>query len=514
MEIAAAFRSAAAQWVLMVAACAWPTIASTQETAVPEAAPEAAPPASPADAMPATSPAGSYDDAYAEFKLRFDQRDYEAAVELGRIVLAQAEKRKPPDAELLQVALMNLGIAQRLAGDFLGSEASYQRVIDLIENTGRLSNARLGRAYGGLALTYHAARRYDLAVPAFERAIALMRRSEGLFNEDQLPLLEKQADALIGLDRPSDALQAHRYALRVVGHRYGAESMRYAQELETFGRWYTSARAYESARVVLRDALDLAQKLKGPDAVELVGPLTATADNARRWLMDPNVSLTSSAEDQGRILYHDPVVPGPPSLSPSMIASEGLRALERATTIVDSAPDAPPASIAAVHVQLGDLYQIRQAPESALPQYQRAWQAATRAPPVDGRSMQEVLFSSPLLLQYVLPDGWNRYAARPPDEAERRIIEIEGTVDTEGRLKDPTLLSDAGDPKFAQRALRAAETARYRPRFIDGQPVETPGVQFSQPLYVLREGVEPADSADSAPTPQDPPPKDQSQGGG
>ncbi len=461
--------------------------------------------------MPPVSSAASYEDAYAEFKRRFEQRDYPGAAEQGRVVLAQAESRKPPSSELLQVALMNLGIAQRLAGDFLGSEASYQRVIDLIEGTGRLSNSRLGRAYAGLALTYSAARRYDLAVPAFDRAIALMRRSEGLFNEEQLPLLEKQAEALTELDRPSDALQAHRYALRLVGHRYGEESMRYAQELETFGRWYTSARAYESARVVLRDALDLVQKLKGPDSLELVGPLTATADNARRWLMDPNVSFTSSADEQGRTLYHDPVVPGPPSLSPSMIASEGLRALERATTIVDSTPDAPPASVAAVHVQLGDLFQIRQSPESALPQYQLAWQAAARAAPIDGRAMQEVLFGNPLLLQYVLPDGWNRYAARPPEEAERRLVEIEATVDTEGRLKDPKLLSDAGDPKFAQRALRAAETARYRPRFVDGQPVETPGVRFSQPLYVLREGVEPANSARK---PQDASPQEKPQGGG
>jgi hypothetical protein len=227
--------------------------------------------------------------------------------------------------------------------------------------------------------------------------------------------------------------------------------------------------------------------------------------------MDPNVSFTSSADEQGRTLYHDPVVPGPPSLSPSMVASEGLRALERATAIVDSNPDAPPASIAAVHVQLGDLYQIRQAPESALPQYQRAWQAAARTPPVDGRPMQEVLFGSPLLLQYVLPDGWNRYAARPPEEAERRLVEIEATVDAEGRLKDPTLLSDAGDPKFAQRALRAAETARYRPRFVDGQPADTPGVRFSQPLYVLREGVD-SESPDGKPN--DPMPEARPQGGG
>lgn len=462
--------------------------------------------------MPPTSPSLSYEDAYAEFKRRFERRDYAGAVEQGRAVLAHAESRRPPDAELLQVALMNLGVAQRMAGDYLESEATYQRVIELIEGGGRMASARLGRAYGGLALTYHAARRYDLAVPAFERAIALMRRSEGLFSEDQLPLLEKQADAFTELDRHDDALKARRYALRLVGRRYGEESLRYAQELEGFGRWYTSARGYESARVVLRESLDLVQKLKGPDALELVGPLTAGADNARRWLMDPGVSFTSSADEQNRTLVHDPVMPGPPALSPSMIASEGLRALERATAIVDAHPDAPPASVAAVHVQLGDLFQIRQAPESALPHYQRAWRAASQTPATDGRPVQELLFGDPMLLHYVLPDGWDRYAARPPEEVERRLVEIDATVTPQGRLDEPKLASDAGDPKFAQRALRAAETARYRPRFVDGQPVETRGVRFTQPLYVLREGVEAGNTARKPGTSV--PPEDKPQGGG
>jgi tetratricopeptide (TPR) repeat protein len=517
VQAATAFRPVAARRLLFACTWAWLGIASAQPQEPPEATPESLPtvtppePASPADAMPPSTPAASFDDAYAEFKRRFEQRDYAGAVEQGRVVLSQAERREPPDAEQLQVALMNLGLAQRMAGEYLQSEATYQRVIELIEGTGRLASARLGRAYGGLGLTYHAARRYDLAVPSFERAIALLRRSDGLFNEGQLPLLENQADALTELGRLEDALQAHRYALRLVGRRHGEESLRYAQELESFGRWYTRARAYESSRVVIREAVDLVVKLKGPDSLELVGPLTAGADNARRWLMDPSVSFTSSAEDQGRTLYHDPVIPGPPSLSPSMIASEGLRALERATAIVDARPDAPPASIAAVHVQLGDLFQIRQAPDSALPHYQRAWQAATRTPVADGRPMQELLFGEPLLLQYLLPDGWDRYAGRPADEAERRLVEIEATVTPEGRLQDPKLLSDAGDPKFAERALRAAETARYRPRFVDGQPVETHGVRFSQPLYVLREGEEPANSAGK---PRDPPPEDKPQGGG
>jgi tetratricopeptide (TPR) repeat protein len=166
---------------------------------------------------------------------------------------------------------MNLGLVQRLAGDYLDAEATFRRVIELIEGSGRITSPRLARAHAGLALTYYAARRYDLAVSGFERAIALNRRAEGLFNDDQLPLLDKQADALTEVGRVQDALQAHRYALRLVERRHGAKSLRYASELVALGRWYTRVRAYESARYTIRRAVDLVVELQGPQSLELIG---------------------------------------------------------------------------------------------------------------------------------------------------------------------------------------------------------------------------------------------------
>jgi tetratricopeptide (TPR) repeat protein len=450
--------------------------------------------------------------AAAEFKRLYEAGDYAAAVPQARAIVATAERRQPPDAEELQVALMNLGVVQRLAGDYLDAEATFRRVIDLLEGTGRLTSPRLARAHAGLALTYYAARRYDLAAPAFERALALNRRAEGLFNEDQLPLLDKQADALTELGQVEQALQAHRYGLTLVERRHGAKSLRYASELVALGRWYTRVRAYESARYVLRRAADLVVELQGPDSLELVGPLTATADNTRRWLADAQ-AMAELNDDERQVMYHDPVAPGPPSLAPATIQSEGLRALERAVEIVDASPDAPPASVAAVRVQLGDLNQIRQAPDRALPHYQQAWRAAAGVTD-GGRPLQQLLFGEPLLLYYVAPDGWNRYASRPAGEVERRNAELEVTVSAQGRVIQTKVTGDAGDPRLGQRAQRAAESARYRPRFEDGRPVETAGIRFLQPFYVLRAdgtGAPPpaAGAPDTAPVeapPAEPPP--------
>ena len=473
--------------LIALAGLAWTTLASAAlaESPVPASTPGAAPQAaSAADRAPPVS----REEAYTDFKRLFEAGEYAAAVARARLVVELAEREEPHDAEELQVALMNLGVAERLAGDFVAAETTYRRAIGLMEGSGRLANPRLARAYAGLALTYHAARRYDLAVPAFDHAIALNRRAEGLFNEEQLPLLDRQADALTEVGRSEEALQAHRYALRLVERRHGSRSLRYARELESLGRWYTRARAYESSRMTLRRAGELVETLAGPGSLQMIGPLTAFAENARRWLMDPQSRPGESVDEERRAMYHDPVMPGPPGLSASTVQAEGLRALERAAAIVDASPDAPPASVAAVRVQLGDLNQVRQAPDKALPHYQLAWRAAAQSTQ-DGRPLRLVLFGDPVLLYYVAPSGWDRHAGRPAEEVERRDVELELTVSAEGRALDPRVVSDAGDPRLGERARRAVESARYRPRIEDGQPVAAPGVRFVQPFYVLRDGA-------------------------
>jgi tetratricopeptide (TPR) repeat protein len=478
---------------LAALACALPAAAQQGGTPGPAPLSSAADAPRPADASP--------DAAYAEFKRLFEAGEHAAAVEQARKVVELAEQAGKADTEDLTVAVMNLALAERTAGDYVAAEASYQRAIGLIEASGRITSPRYARAHAGLALTYYDARRYDLAAPALDRAIALNRRAEGLFNEEQLPLLEKQADSLTELGRAEEALQAHRYALRLVGRRSGERSLRYARELESFGRWYSRARAYDASRATLKRAAELFADLQGPDALEIIGPLTGIAENARRWIYDPQARAESAEQAERTAMYHDPVMPGPPSLSPSTIETEGLRALERAVAIADAHPDAPPATVAAVRLQLGDWHQAKQAPERALPHYQQAWKAAAQVTE-GGRPLTEALFGAPLLLNFVAPEGWNRYAQRPPEEVERRDVEVEMTVNGQGRVQDARVVADGGDPRLASRGQRAAESGRYRPRLVDGAPVDTPGVRFVQPFYVLRAtppGEPPADATGSQP---------------
>jgi hypothetical protein len=60
------------------------------------------------------------------------------------------------------------------------------------------------------------------------------------------------------------------------------------------------------------------------------------------------------------------------------------------------------------------------------------------------------------------------------------------TVTALGRVQGARVVADGGDARLASRGLRAAESGHYRPRLVDGVPVDTPGVRFVQPFFVLR----------------------------
>ncbi len=137
-----------------------------------------------------------------------------------------------------------------------------------------------------------------------------------------------------------------------------------------------------------------------------------------------------------------------------------------------------------------------------MPNYQLAWQAAAGAT-ADGKPVTELLFGHPLLLAYVPPGSWSRYAGRPADEVVLREAQIAFTVTARGRVANPKVVSDAGDPSRGAQAQRAVQAAIYRPRLEKGIPVDTPGVTLDQPFYVLieKESDEPAGAPATEATP-------------
>ena len=460
------------------------------------------------DAVPATVPAAASDAAAtpatpgpAEFRRLIDMQEYPQAVAEARRLLALAEATPGKDGENLQVALMNLALAEYLNQDYVPAEESYLKVIELIESSGKRNDTRLARAQAGLANTYYAGKRYDLAVERYEQAIGLVRRSQGLFSDAQVPYLEKFTDALTQLNRVEDALRVQRYILKAVERKHGRDSVQYAEALASSGRWLTSVRAYEGARGALRRSISIIEALEGENSAALISPLTALGDCARKQLLDPDSELPSTPEDARRTLNGQPVSPVAPDMSASTVASEGQRSYERAVAIATAQVPQSAMTIADTRTQLGDWFQSRRQFERAAGNYQLAWTVATTAK-FEGRPLEEALFSRPVRLVYRPPYGWDRYAGRKDGSVAVRVVQLAVTVDARGTVAGIRVIDDAGDPALGERAAEAAEDAIYRPRYDKGAAVPTTDVEISQPFYVRVDAeATPPPTAAPAPAP-------------
>ncbi len=454
-------------------------------------------------ANPAANPAASATDAYGAFRGAFDAGRYAEAVPHAQRVVELADTQNAdPRTEELQVALMNLGMVQNLTADYVGAEATFQRVIQLAESSGRPQHARLARAHAGLASAYHDGKRHDLAVKSFEQAIALTRRHEGLLTEQQVPLVQKYIDSLTELERYPEALQAQRYLLRIAVRKHGAGSVEITPTLVDIGRWYASAGGYDQSRRVLKQSIDIIEQAEGTKSPRLIRPLLELAACNRRQLLDPTAPQANADDSANR--FFDPKAPvAAMGYTPGMLATEGERALLRAEEIIDAQPNPAAAQVLNVQVQLGDWYQLRRQPERALPHYRKGWQAATRTPgQAEGKPYTEAIFGQPALISIVRPENWNRYAYKAADAVEVRTVVIEVIVNAEGRAEQARMIDDSGDARRAERTAQAlTETARYRPRFVDGEPVATPGVIFNQPWYLLPTESEPASTQPAATNP-------------
>ncbi len=430
--------------------------------------------------------ADSRGDAFVEFRTLFEAGDYRAAIEPARRVVELTEQVGQADTAELQASLMNLATTQRLGEELVGAEESYLRVIELIEADGRPVAPRLARANAGLASVYYAGRRYDLAAERFETAITLGRRTQGLFTEARLPILEMYADTLTELRRYEEALRVQKYRVQTVNHLYGRTDPRTVPTLVSLGRWYARVGAYDESRQTLIEAIGIIEESGGRNAPELVSPLTALAECHRLRMLDPTQSPASPLSVDRLNMFGEPGAEMAQGPGARQMAGEGEDALERAARIVSSSPDSGPAEIADIETQLGDWFQLRRRPDEAVTHYQRAWEAASR---VEGlqKPLQAMIFDQPVLLKYQPPPYWNRYQDRPPDEIEIVTVEMQLTIDEAGRVREVTVLEDRNAGRLAESAERAARGALYRPRLVDGKPVGDATVRLAQSFTLLAE---------------------------
>jgi tetratricopeptide (TPR) repeat protein len=474
--------SAAVLLLACLPCLAAPATAAAADTAVAQASPATQPVSDDAGTGSREELVGARDRAASAFRAAYEAGRYNEALQHADRVLALTQSM-PWAAADLPAAFDNRAAVHFRLGDYVAAEQDFSDAVSLLADREAASSPRLIGPLQGLGHTYAAAGRYDQATVVLERALQISRQSDGLFNLDQLDLLEPLIASDLALGKGRDADRHHLYAYRVAAHHYGPRDARLIPALAKLARWYAQTRRFSAARELYAKVLAIAM----PEGERLLGAsimaLRGTAETYR-------IAYQDGAEDPNAVEAEY----GPPSLESEAkyyLDDDGRRKLETAFKLIGAHEPPLPEARAVLLIELADWDLLKGKPDRAWPKYAEAW-AALPDPGAGGAASAETDASRlnpmayPRRLLYRRPPSAEAYRDRRPETVVEHVAVAEFTVTPAGQVRDATVVE--GDATKFQRQMlcRALTSAIYRPRFVDGKPVSTPKLRYRETFLQLK----------------------------
>lgn len=415
-----------------------------------------------------------------EFWARYDKRDWSAAIEEARRLVEQARGEAKTQPLALANALTLLGNAQLNGGDKVNAETSYREALQIVESQGGGAGPALLDPLRGLGYTLALLERHEEAVPYLERSLVISRRTLGLFDPSQQGVLRQLATSLTHTGRVVDGAKQMMYLLRIGERAYGEHDPRMAPILCIVGDWYVDTGNFMLGRDRYREALQLVERKLGKNDPALVNPLRLLA---RSYVQEIYFFTQGYQPLQERAPF-DPQSLEPKGANPKYLSTEGERSLQRALAILDARPDTTPALLNDTLIQLGDWHQVKHQSDKALIYYRRA---ASLIASIDTSSPEAAAapLSFPVRVYYPLPPLAMRNRQLTPEQTDEKFVAVQFTVTDTGDVQDAKVIEQNGTQRQASEALQAIRAARYRPKFVNGEPVETQGM-INREVFKMR----------------------------
>lgn len=411
-------------------------------------------------------------EAQQEFWSRYDKKDWSAAIDEARrlVEAARADAKQQPLA--LANALTLLGNAQLSGGDKASAEASYREALQVTEVQVGAASPSILDPLRGLGYTLALLDRHQEAIPYLERALVISRRSFGLFDMSQQGMLRQLAASLTQSGKVLEAEKQMLYLLRVGERVYGERDPRLSPLLCIIGDWYVDTGNFLLGRDRYREAQQIVERKLGKNDPAVVEPLRSLA----RSYMQEIYFITQGYQSLSEKAPFDFQGSGEAkAVNPKYISSDGEKALERALKILEARPDTTPLLLTDTLIQLGDWFQLKHQPEKSMVYYRRA---ASSAASIDTSSPEAAAapLSFPVRIYYPMPPLAMRNRQLSPAQIDEKYVAVQFTVTDTGDVQDAKVIEQNGTTRQASEALQAIRAARYRPKFVNGEPVETEGM--------------------------------------
>ena len=398
--------------------------------------------------------------------------------------------RADADSLALEDALTALGDAYVDARQYTSAAASYNKALHLAEQHAGFESERVLAPLLGLGKALVASGHHQQAALRLQRALAIQRAQYGLFDVRQQETLKSLAASLTTLDRVPEAQDLMIYRARVAEKTYGEGSPQVIPALCDLGDWFAEVGMSPEARMAFQTALNIAGDKPSLNAPIIVEPLRGIARTHMRrvsypeaWLRPRSPPGCFAIGQECRPPYpHD--ADGHLIVEPRKLDPEGELALQRALRILDADPGAWTQTHIETLLQMGDWYQIKKSPREALPYYQRAWRLIHEARNLP--SSATTALSVPLRVYYPTPQIVAHTPPQSVEETRSHYVQLEFTVESNGSVSDARIVDHDTRDRYADDVLDAVRESRFRPKFVDGHPVATPGIAYREVFWTAK----------------------------
>ena len=330
---------------------------------------------------------------------------------------------------------------------------------------------------------------HEEAVPQLQRALATLRSKYGVFDLRQQETLKTLAASLTALHRVPEAQDLMIYRARVAEKAYGEGDLKVVPVLCDLGDWFAEVGKAPEARMTFGAALDIVISKRSSNDLLTVEPLRGIARTYMRrqsypeaWLYPPSPPACSAPGPECGSARMDST--GKRIVGPRKLDREGEHALQRALRILEADLGAPIPPRIETLLQLGDWYQIKKSPREALPYYQRAWQLIRTTPSLP--SSATTALDVPMRVSYPTPQIVGHVPAVAPEETRSHYVQVEFTVAADGSVSDAHIVDHDTRDRYAHDVLDAVRASRFRPKFVDGQAVATPGITYREVFWTAK----------------------------
>ena len=379
-----------------------------------------------------------------------DEQRYDEAEAVALQILRLTQEEYGEVAEQVIEPLLDLAEVQINGANLVTAEQNLSAAIMLIEKYAGPLSAELIEPLTTLGEIYNHSGLHEKAALTFDRALRLNHVNLGFTNFDQFPIMDGLTESYIAQQDIDEATFYQRSQLEIQQRRLGVGNHETTPAYFKLARWYSRINRYDEAILTYQKADRIIIESFGRDSPERTEGL------------------------QGMALVYQKI--GNQSASSSI--------LRKALKLIEESPENDPLRRAALLVAIGDNLTREGKFSTAQDQYIAAWQALPDNE--TGTELRAFYFNRTVRLEGTLfPLYANRARGRSIDTLKTGSILIDYSIDTQGRVKNPSIVEADPQGLMDRSFLSIYRRSLFRPRFADGVAQFSGGLLARHEFYYV-----------------------------